>query len=185
MQEKFTPLLDQCCNDVVLFADHRSGRTPQQSFWNDERGVLMRQILTRAAMANHATNSYMRRPITADDLRLCPEARALLHSLDNRVLPVHLACRFPRVMNEIARLWRRPARLDRYFDDLLIDQRGGRQGLPFAVATELAALKDYYQTEVYPKRECVWQKVYSLPTNPQKESEGIAGSCALPNHLPR
>jgi hypothetical protein len=72
------------------------------------------------------------------------------------------------VVNHIACLWRRPAHLDRYFDDLLIDKRGGRQGFPFAVANELAVLKDYYETEVYPKRECVWQKVYSLPSNPQK-----------------
>jgi hypothetical protein len=32
------------------------------------------------------------------------------------------------------------------------------------VALELSTLKEYYQTEAYPKKECVWQKVYSLPT---------------------
>ena len=128
----------------------------------------MKQILTRAGPANYATRTYVRRPISADELSLCPEATALLRSLDTHVLPAHLACRFPRVMNRIARLWYRPTLLDSYFEDLLIDKRGGRQGFPFAVATELAALKHYYQTEIYPKRECVWQKVYSVPSHPQK-----------------
>jgi len=121
----------------------------------------MKQIPTHAATANDAAKKYMRRPITGDDLGLCPEARAVLQSLDSHALPVHLACRFPRVMNQIARLWHRPAHLDIYFEDLLIDKRGGRQGFPFAVATELVALKDYYETRVYPKRECVWQKIYN------------------------
>ena len=128
----------------------------------------MRQILARAALVNQSTRRYIRHPTITDDLRLSSEGRALLRSLDSRILPIHLACGFPRVMNRIAQLWRRPAYLDRYFDDLLIDKRGGRQGFPFAVAVELGVLKDYYQTEVYPKRECVWQKVYSLPSNPQK-----------------
>src|SRR5215813_10279762 len=94
----------------------------------------MRQILTRAGPANYATKTYVRRPISADELNLCPEATALLRSLDTPVLPAHLACRFPRVMNRIARLWYRPALLDSYFEDLLIDKRGGRQGFPFAVS---------------------------------------------------
>jgi len=48
---------------------------------------------------------------------------------------------------------------------LLIDRRGGRQGFPFAVASELSALKHYYQTVIYPKRECVWARVYDLPSD--------------------
>ena len=128
----------------------------------------MRQIVARAAMASPTARDYARRPAMNEDLRLSPEAKALLNSVDKRVLPIQLSCRYPRVVNHIACLWRRPAHLDRYFDDLLIDKRGGRQGFPFAVANELAVLKDYYETEVYPKRECVWQKVYSLPSNPQK-----------------
>jgi len=115
--------------------------------------------------AKQAAKSYMRQPVTFDDLGLCLEARALLQSFDNRFLPIHLACRFPRVLNQIARLWNRPARLDDYFDDLLIDRRGGRQGFPFAVASELSALKHYYQTVIYPKRECVWARVYDLPSD--------------------
>jgi hypothetical protein len=87
-----------------------------------------------ATKGKQPAKSYMRQPVTFADSGLCLEARALLQSIDNRFLPIHLACRFPRVLNQIARLWNRPARLDDYFDDLLIDRRGGRQGFPFAVA---------------------------------------------------
>jgi hypothetical protein len=117
-----------------------------------------------AQKPRRATKSYMRRGI-ANDSSLCHEARALLQSMDNRFLPAHLACAFPRVMNQIARLWHRPAQLDEYFDDLLIDGRGTRQGFPFVVASELNALKHYYQAVIYPKRECVWDKVYSTASD--------------------
>ena len=158
----------RCANtrtQTVLFT---GAGIPFSTAYNEEREISMKRILPRAAIGNPATRSYVRQPMTTDDLRLSPETRQLLQSLDKLVLPIHLASRFPRVLNEIARLWRRPAHLDRYFDDLLIDKRGGRQGFPFAVAAELAALKDYYQTEVYPKRQCVWQNVYSVPSYPQK-----------------
>jgi hypothetical protein len=105
-----------------------------------------------------------RRPLKADDLRLSAEAMTLIESLAAELRPNDLPERFPRVMNEIARLWRRPVQLDRYFDDLLVDKRTGRQGFPLTVTVELSILKDYYQTDVYPKKECVWQKIYTLPS---------------------
>jgi len=56
------------------------------------------------------------------------------------------------------------AQLDRYFEKLLIDTRTGRQCLPLTVAVDVSNLKDYYQTHVYPKKACVWQKIYTLPS---------------------
>jgi hypothetical protein len=106
----------------------------------------------------HANPEVQRQPLTADDLRLCAEAKALLESLSPRIRPHQLPERFPRIMNQIALLWRRPVQLDRYFEELLIDSRGDRQGFPFAVALELSTLKDYHQSKVSPKQVCVWQK---------------------------
>ncbi len=106
----------------------------------------------------HATPEEQRQQLTPDDLKLCAEAKALLESLSPRIRPHQLPQRFPRIMNQIALLWSRPVHLDRYFAELLINRRGDRQGFPFAVALELNTLKDYHQSEVYPKKECVWQK---------------------------
>jgi hypothetical protein len=106
----------------------------------------------------HASPEEQRQPLTADDLKLCAEAKALLESLSPRIRPHQLPERFPRIMNQIALLWRRPVQLERYFEELLIDRRGDRQGFHFAVALELSTLKDYHQSEVYPKKDCVWQK---------------------------
>jgi hypothetical protein len=122
----------------------------------------MKQPKARIPAAN-PKKGYVRRAVTADDLRLCAEAASLLKSLDAEVCPKQLPARFPRVMNEIATLWRQPAQLDAYFEQLLLDHRGGRGGFTMDVALELSTLKDYYQTEVYPREECVWQQVYRIP----------------------
>src|SRR5690242_6266983 len=106
----------------------------------------MKQILARDGAAAGSRRTFARRAPVGDDTSLNDDARALLKSLDAALLPIHLACRFPRIMNRIASLWRRPAHLDPYFDDLLTDKRGGRQGFPFEVARELLALREHYQT---------------------------------------
>jgi len=51
---------------------------------------------------------------------------------------------FPRIANTLAALWTRPDAFMSYVDDLLIDKRGGRQGLPLDALTELHALTGYY-----------------------------------------
>ena len=124
----------------------------------------MKQAETRLLQHPTGEPKDQRRPLKADDLRLSAEAKTLLESLAPGLRPNLLPERFPRVINEIARLWRRPAQLDRYFEDLLMDTRTGRQGFALTVAVELSTLKDYYQTDVYPKNECVWQKIYTLPS---------------------
>ncbi|MGH8587552.1 MAG: hypothetical protein ACREWE_15670 [Gammaproteobacteria bacterium] len=106
----------------------------------------------------HVNPKEQRRPLTADDLQLSAVAQALLESLSPRIRPHELPGRFPWIMNQIAHLWRRPVQLDRYFEELLIDRRDGRHGFPFAVVLELNTLKDYHQSEVYPKKDRIWQK---------------------------
>lgn len=48
-----------------------------------------------------------------------------------------------------------------YFTDLLIDHRGNRQGFPFAVASELASLKYYYDSVVFPVEQTLWADIIS------------------------
>jgi hypothetical protein len=88
----------------------------------------------------------------AEDNRINEHAQALLLELPGEVRPQVLATKFPRIVNRIAELWRRPTVLDRYFDELLVDDRGGRSGFPLDVLFDITALKEHYQTKVYPRQ---------------------------------
>ena len=91
-----------------------------------------------------------------DDLELGAAAQALLASIEESARPKDLAAVFPRIVNRMAKLWKMPREMDRYFDELLADTRGNRKGFPLKILTELSTLKDYYQTKVFPARHDVW-----------------------------
>jgi hypothetical protein len=57
--------------------------------------------------------------------------------------------RFPHVLDRIAAEWEAPRRLLQLMDELLIDQRGNRQGFPFESVLELTNLREYYLNEVH------------------------------------
>jgi hypothetical protein len=86
----------------------------------------------------------MRRAQENGETQLTTEAQALLSSLDEAVRPQELAARYPRIVNQIARQWRTPALMDRYFQDLLMDTRGNRQGFPLKIVMELSTLREHY-----------------------------------------
>src|SRR5574341_256460 len=65
-----------------------------------------------------------------EEQHLSDQARALMSTLDESLRPMLLAARYPRILNNVAELWRRPTLMDRYFDELLLDNRGNRQGFP-------------------------------------------------------
>jgi hypothetical protein len=41
----------------------------------------------------------------------------------------------------------------------MIDKRGTRRGLPDEILEELATLKNYFQTVVYPVPQTVWDEI--------------------------
>jgi hypothetical protein len=83
----------------------------------------------------------------AHPVALSKAAETLLAALPAEVSPSRLAETFPHILNP-------------YFDSLLIDDRGGRQGLPLGVALEILNLKEHYQTVVQPKRHDIWDGLY-------------------------
>ena len=92
----------------------------------------------------------------------CPlsgDAIRLMWRLDGKISLSETADQFPRILNHIAAVWNKPVEADRYFEDLLHDSRGGRQGFPLRVLTEVNALRDFYVTRVYPKRVDPWEQV--------------------------
>lgn len=56
--------------------------------------------------------------------------------------------RFPHVLNRIAAEWEAPMRFLQLMEELLIDQRGQREGFPFETVLELTNLREYYLNEV-------------------------------------
>jgi hypothetical protein len=77
-------------------------------------------------------------------------------SLPENLRPLHLARQFPRIANKLAEVWQRPVICDKVFEDLMIDNRGTRQGFPHDVAKEIGDLRGYYNTEVYVPKLDTW-----------------------------
>lgn len=61
--------------------------------------------------------------------------------------PHELEKQFERVLSKIADMWG-TSQLEEYFTELLVDKRGGRQGFPKEVATEIFHLSNFYQAEL-------------------------------------
>src|SRR5438270_195195 len=70
-----------------------------------------------------------------DDLELNPAGEALLAYIEESARPKELAAAFPRIVNHMAKLWKIPREMNRYFEELLTDTRG-RRGLRHADAAE-------------------------------------------------
>jgi len=85
----------------------------------------------------------VRRPARVEDQLLLGDTVAWLTGMPLGVRPRALPVRFPRIANELCRLWTDDEALRQYLDTLLVDRRGGRQGFPPLVTEELAALDHY------------------------------------------
>jgi hypothetical protein len=85
-----------------------------------------------------------------------------LAGLPPDVRPSALPIQYVRIANALARVWSDHRRCLEYFDDLLIDRRGGRQGFPFDVALEIAGLKDHYETVVHPTAQTAWDLIIAM-----------------------
>lgn len=97
--------------------------------------------------------SKVRHPPEKDDLELSPAGQALLASIEESARPKEIAASLPRIINQMAKLWKTPRQMDRYFEELLTDARGNRKGFPLGILMELSTLKDYYQAKVFPTRK--------------------------------
>ena len=60
--------------------------------------------------------------------------------------PRELASQYPRIVNLIALQWDDSEACSAYFDELLVDRRGARQGFPARVQLELMRLREHWHT---------------------------------------
>lgn len=77
-----------------------------------------------------------------EKVELSHEADDFFRKLPGNEYPQALVDHYPRIANTIVELRFDRAKLDQYFQSLLNDSRGGRQGFPFAVLKELQNLHD-------------------------------------------
>ncbi len=83
-----------------------------------------------------------------DAVRPSPAVQVWLDRLPEAARAPKLAAAFPRIAERIALFDGEPPFAARYLDQLMIDQRGDRQGFPIEVGRELMRLRSHYAQQV-------------------------------------
>ena len=99
------------------------------------------------------------RPGRSAPAPLADAALKWMQQLPPHLQPARTAMRFPHIVNSFADCWSAPQRCRDFFEQLLIDHRGDRLGFPKPIASELAALKDYYDSVLHPTQQTVWDEI--------------------------
>lgn len=86
----------------------------------------------------------MRAPTTGLTHVLHRVGQQWLDALPPAQRPAQLAQRFPRIVNQLARLWDQPPACLAYLASLREDRRGGRRGFPAPIVDEIHALSAWY-----------------------------------------
>jgi hypothetical protein len=121
-----------------------------------ERQSLVVDSIQEAEQAEAAATARPKAGAPAQSAMLSVAATRLLASLPSKLSLAALIEQYPHVLNRLADVWRQAPVLEREFNELLMDQRGGRQGFPFNIVLELTALRDFYFRFVQPKRSSAW-----------------------------
>lgn len=87
---------------------------------------------------------------------LLPRTAAWIASLPPHCRPKAMKAQYARILNRLAAVWNSPEECRAYFDDLLIDRRGGRMGFPVHVLRDLQCLERAHHV-LYPSIGNVWR----------------------------
>ena len=109
----------------------------------DAKGVAPERSNVRAAAITARKNWSGQRKQRPTEV-LLPRTVRWIAGLPFEFQPTATARAFPRIANQLATLWPMPRELSSYFIELFVDNRGGRQGFPIRVLSELHALRQYY-----------------------------------------
>ena len=104
-------------------------------------------VATEAALAAGTNGpgywASRRRERLPTDRALAGATMDWLTKLPPTLRPLKLSEELPRVANRVAAVWSDPAQCLAAIDELLVDHRGGRRGLPLALVLELQSLRDF------------------------------------------
>jgi hypothetical protein len=95
------------------------------------------ESFVQAEVAGH---TWERRSLRPEDEHLLGHTDNWLNALPVGVRPVHLQREFPRIANDLARLWTQTSALDLYFEDKEFSPRPGRSGFRPLIKEELLAM---------------------------------------------
>lgn len=93
--------------------------------------------------AEEAGFSWERRASRPEDDHVLGHTSNWLNALPFGIRPVHLQRAFPRIANDLARLWAETPALDLYFEEKEFSPRDDRRGFPPLIKEELLAMHLY------------------------------------------
>ena len=93
--------------------------------------------------AEAAGYTWERRSPRPEDDNLLGHTDNWLNALPIGVRPLHLQHEFPRIANDLARLWEQTPALDLYFEEKEFSPREDRRGFPPLIKEELLAMHVY------------------------------------------
>jgi hypothetical protein len=132
-----------------MFASARTPQTPHaklhQRWWVSacETGIAMPESSESFIKAEKAGYTWERRSPLPEDDHVLGHTDNWLNALPVGVRPVHLQQEFPRIANDLARLWAETPALDLYFEEKEFSPREGRVGFPPIIKEELLAMHVY------------------------------------------
>jgi hypothetical protein len=90
--------------------------------------------------AEAAGYTWERRSPRPEDDHVLSHTLNWLNALPTGVRPVHLPVDFPRIANDLSRLWSQTDALDLYFEEKEFSPRDDRSGFPPLIKEELLAM---------------------------------------------
>jgi hypothetical protein len=110
-----------------------------------------------------AAHTWKRRSIRPDDDHVLDHTLEWLSWLPKGVCPLHLPADYPRIANDLAKLWPDTAALDLYFEEKEFSPREGRHGFPPLIKEELLAIHIYsLRTRAGPDGSCAPRRMSLL-----------------------
>jgi hypothetical protein len=109
------------------------------------------------------SHTWERRTPRPEDGHVLGHTDNWLNALPMGVRPVHLQKDFPRIANELARLWADTSALDRYFEEKEFSPRHDRRGFPPLIKEELLAVHVFFlRTRPTQQEERALRRVWLL-----------------------
>jgi hypothetical protein len=103
------------------------------------------EALDRACVTDRAPDGHpSRMPPKSADQVLLSHTHLWLRRVPSRIHPRQLCRHHPHLANRLAQCWGDKDRVERFIDELLIDSRDGREGLPERVVSELQCLERFH-----------------------------------------